>query len=106
MEVKHVPEKGVAKVMLYALSTCGWCQKVKGFLDRLGVEYHYIYVDLLEREERLPVLKEVQRWNPDRTFPTLVINDEECIVGYDEDRMKKSLNTLKERHSYGNTGYR
>ena len=34
------------KVTLYALSTCGWCKKTKKFLDELGVEYEYVYVDL------------------------------------------------------------
>jgi len=91
MELKHVPGKDKGKIMLYALSTCGWCQKVKRFLDNLGIEYYYVNVDLLERQERSPVLEEVRRWNTACTFPTLVINDEECIVGYKEDEMKKAL---------------
>ena len=40
MELKHVPGKDKGKIMLYALSTCGWCQKVKRFLNNLGVEYN------------------------------------------------------------------
>jgi len=92
MELKHVPGKNKGKVMLYALSTCGWCQKVKKFLDGLEIEYYYMDVDLLGSKERTPVLEEVRLWTPACTFPTLVINDKECIVGYDEKRMKRFLN--------------
>jgi glutaredoxin-like protein NrdH len=33
--------KGVnkAKIVMYALSTCGWCAKTKKFLNELGVSY-------------------------------------------------------------------
>ncbi len=39
MEVEHVPGKNVGHAMLYALSTCPWCQKTKRLLNELGVEY-------------------------------------------------------------------
>ena len=92
MELKHVPGENKGKVMLYALNTCGWCQKVKKLLDRLGIEYYYTDVDLLGSKERAPVLEEVRLWNPACTFPTLVINDKECVVGYNEDKMRRILN--------------
>ena len=50
--VKHVSGKKGGTIMLYALSTCGWCAKTKRLLDDLGVEYHYEYVDHLQGEER------------------------------------------------------
>jgi hypothetical protein len=33
----HVPGKKSRRIMLYALSTCGWCHKTKKLLDDLGV---------------------------------------------------------------------
>jgi glutaredoxin len=92
MEVKHIPGKNKGKVMLYTLSTCGWCQKTKRFLDKLGVEYYYMDVDILEGKDMNFALEKVRHWNQACTFPTLVINDEECIVGYNEAKMKKALN--------------
>jgi glutaredoxin len=92
MEVQHVQGENRGKVMFYGLSTCAWCQKTKGFLDKLGIEYYYVDVDLLESTDRKTILKEIKHWNPACTFPTLVINDEESIIGYNEDKIKKKLN--------------
>ena len=91
MEIEHVDGINKGKILLYALSTCGWCKKTKDFLNKLGVEYSYIYVDNLEGNDRDETMEEVKKWNPHRSFPTLVINDEKCIVGYQEDEIKKAL---------------
>jgi glutaredoxin len=89
--MQHVPGENRGKITLYALSTCGWCEKTKKFLDELGVEYFYVYVDLLEGEERESVINKVRRWNPHCSFPTAVINEEVCIVGYDKQKIKKAV---------------
>ncbi len=88
--MKHVSGKKKGNVLLYALSTCGWCGKAKKLLDDLGVDYSYVDVDLLEGEGRKQAIKEVERWNPSRSFPTIVINDK-CIVGFDESKIRKTL---------------
>jgi glutaredoxin len=36
-------------------------------------------------------MQEVERWNPRRSFPTVVINDKEAVVGYDADKIKELL---------------
>jgi glutaredoxin-like protein NrdH len=79
------------KVMLYALSTCGWCKKTREFLDQQKVAYDYVYVDKTEGAERERVLNEVKRWNPGLSFPTTVIDDQTVIVGYREDRLREVL---------------
>ena len=91
MTVEHIPGKKVGHVMLYALSTCGWCSKTRKLLDELGVEYYYIYVDLLEGVERMSTTSEVERWNPRRSFPTLVIDDTRSIIGFNEEDIRKAL---------------
>jgi glutaredoxin-like protein NrdH len=91
MTVEHVPGKKVGHIMLYALSTCGWCSKTKKLLDDLGVEYYYTYVDHLEGEDRMSATAEVERWNPRRSFPTLIIDDTTCIIGFKEDEIKKAI---------------
>lgn len=45
--------------MLYALSTCVWCKKTKKLLTELGVDFSYVYVDLLKGEEQARVIAEV-----------------------------------------------
>jgi len=89
--MQHVPGENKGKITLYALSTCGWCEKTKNFLDKLGVEYSYVYVDLLDGEERESVMNEVRRWNPHRSFPTVVANEQTCIVGYDKQKIKEAI---------------
>lgn len=91
MGLEDVEGETRGKVMLYALSTCVWCNKTKKLLSDLGVEYSYIYVDLLKGDERKRTLEEVKRHNPNLSFPTTVIDDERCIVGYKEKEIKEAL---------------
>lgn len=90
MDMKHVKGKNKGNIMMYALSTCGWCKKTKRLLNEMGVEYDYTDVDLLEGEKKAKAMEELERWNPRRSFPTLVINDE-CIVGYQEEKIKEAI---------------
>jgi glutaredoxin len=90
MSLEHVKGKNMGTIMLYALSTCGWCRKTKEFLNALGAEYDYVFVDLLPVDERDSTMKIVQKWNPNSSFPTILINGK-CIVGYKEDEIKNAL---------------
>jgi glutaredoxin len=76
---------------LYALSTCPWCKKTKKLLDDLGVEYEYADVDLLAGDEKNEVINVVKKWNPRSSFPTLVVNDSLCVVGFEEDKIREAL---------------
>ncbi|MFQ5835148.1 MAG: glutaredoxin family protein [bacterium] len=89
--MQHVPGENRGKINLYALSTCGWCEKTKNFLDELGVAYSYVYVDLLDGEEQESVINEVRRWNPHCSFPTVVTNEQICIVGFDKQKIKEAI---------------
>ena len=91
MSVVHVPGENSADIMLYALSTCGWCQRTKKLLDDLGVAYDYEYVDHLQGEEREEAIQKVTAWNSSCSFPTMVINNEKCIVGYQEHEIREAL---------------
>jgi glutaredoxin len=90
MDFTHVEGKDKGKVTLYALSTCIWCKKTKELLSELGVGYDYIYVDLVDKADRPKVLDEVMKYNPDRSFPTLVIGDK-GIVGFREKEIREAL---------------
>lgn len=91
MTVEHVPGKKAGRAMLYALSTCVWCKKTKELLDKLGVAYDYEYVDLLRGDDKEKVMDVVKKWNPTCSFPVLVLNDEKCIVGFQEDEIRRAL---------------
>lgn len=91
MLMQHVDGENKGKIVLFALSTCGWCKKTRMLLEDVGAEYDYIYVDLLQGDERQEVVKQVEKWNPQLSFPTMVINDDETIVGFNEDRVREIL---------------
>ncbi len=91
MNITHVAGKKKAKIMLYALSTCGWCKKTKALLNELGVEYDYTDVDLLQGGEQTAAVGEIMKFNPDTNFPTMVIDNRRCIVGFREDDIRKEF---------------
>jgi len=80
------------EVMLCALSTCIWCRKMREFLEAEGIAFNFVYVDLLDGEERDAVKAEVRQWNPRASFPTVVIDGgEHCVVGAKTDSVKEVL---------------
>lgn len=84
-------EKKEHDLVLFALSTCGWCRKARNFLDGNGIAYRYAYLDLLEGDEQKAALEEASKWNPKRTFPTLVIDEGDKIVGFTDEEYKGKL---------------
>jgi glutaredoxin-like protein NrdH len=91
MPMEHVDGENKGEVVLYALSTCQWCKKTRLLLQDLEVEFSYIYVDLLEGKERSEIIEQVKKWNSQLSFPTLVINNEKTIIGYNEQGIKEAL---------------
>ncbi len=91
MKLEHVPGTNRGTVVLYALSTCGWCGKTKDLLKEMGVEHSYVYVDLLPEKELEEALREVERFNPQGSFPTLVIDNRKVIVGFREKEIRETL---------------
>ena len=89
IEFKHVEGKEKGKIIIYALSTCGWCKKTKRILDSLGIAYDYVDADLVDAKSSDEIDKEVRKWNPKETYPTIVINNEKAIVSYDEDKIRE-----------------
>jgi len=90
--VKHVEGKDKGDVMLFALSTCGWCAKTKALLDDLGVKYSYIDMDILNWDDSEIANEELKKYTTRTAFPTIVYNaGERCIVGFDPDQLRELL---------------
>lgn len=78
------------KVMVYTLSTCGWCKKMKALLKDLDVEYTYADIDQTSGEEGKKVREDLRKYNPRSSAPTLVVDDgKEVIVGFDEEKVRR-----------------
>ena len=79
------------QVVLYALSTCGWCRRAKKMLEEHDVEYELVYVDQLEGEEKDAAVSVVAKWNPRKSFPTLVVDDRVGVAGFKPEQIKEAL---------------
>jgi len=88
--INHVSGRKLADIFLFALSTCVWCKKTKRLLDEMGVEYSYVDVDSLQGAAKIDALREMHRWDPSQSFPTIIIN-EEPVLGYKEAKIKSLL---------------
>lgn len=81
------------KVKIYTLSTCSHCKAAKKFLNENNVVFDTTDVDLLQGTDRENVLNEVVQYNPQRSFPTIIIGDK-IIIGFKEVDIKEALGLL------------
>lgn len=91
IELSHVAGADRGAIVLFALSTCAWCRRARALLDSLGVAYDYVYVDLLRDADQDRAMDELQKWNPRRSFPTVVFRGETAVTGFDEQAIRKAL---------------
>jgi glutaredoxin-like protein NrdH len=77
-------------VKIYTLSTCIHCKATKKLLNECAVTYESIDIDLLSGEERTAILEEVKKFNPECSFPTIIIGDK-VIVGFLENEIRQAL---------------
>jgi glutaredoxin-like protein NrdH len=83
--VKVAGDLKTHKVLLYTLSTCVWCKRLKAFLKEHGVEYEFIDVDHCSRDERKEISDDML------SYPTIIIDDEVLITGFHEDKLLEVL---------------
>jgi glutaredoxin-like protein NrdH len=78
-------------VKIYTLSTCSHCKATKKFFNENNIAFNAIDVDLLQGVARESVLNEVVQYNPQRSFPTIIIGSK-VIIGFKENDIKEALN--------------
>jgi len=89
IKMDHIEGTDKGRVVLYALSTCQWCRKVKDLLKELGIDFYYIDVDLAGESEREEIIEEIKKYNPACSFPTLILDDSNSIIGFDEEKIRE-----------------
>jgi glutaredoxin len=87
LKFETIEGKNFGNIKLFTLSTCGWCRKTKAFFKEHDVAYSYVDVDLLSEKEMDEALKEQKKFNPRASYPTIVIDENRTIVGYDIDQL-------------------
>ncbi len=92
MQTITVPGKNSKhRILLYALSTCIWCKRVKSFLRENGIEYDFFDVDLHGEKEREEVTADILRRGGRLSYPTIIIDGEMLITGFKEDKLREVL---------------
>lgn len=78
------------KIILYTLSTCPWCIKMKQFLKDKGIPFNYTDYDLATEDIQQKIEKEVQESGFSLAFPYAKIN-EQVVVGYNPQKLSELL---------------
>jgi len=78
-------------VLLLGLSTCIWCRRTREMLEAENVSFRYVYFDLLQEQEKETYLELLRTWNPRESYPTVIIDDQSCVIGHKPEELKKAL---------------
>lgn len=65
-----------ARITMYSTTTCGYCRRLKGQLDRAGIEY--TEVDIEQRPEAADYVMSVNNGN--QTVPTVTFPDGSALT--------------------------
>lgn len=92
METVKVPGKNNKHhILMYALSTCGWCKRAKEFLKKNNVEFEYIDIDQSSYEDKNKAREDMQSRGGRLVYPTLIIDDKILFTGAPQDRLREVL---------------
>jgi len=73
----------VARIKVFALSTCPYCNQARAYLSDNGVDFDVVEVDKLEGQPRTDAVDEVKRLSGGTSFPVIVA-DGKVVVGFDK----------------------
>jgi mycoredoxin len=76
-----------AQVTIYSTPWCGYCQRLKGQLEREGI--HYLEVDIEREPDAAAVVERVNHGN--QTVPTLVFADGSAMTNPSLAQVKAKL---------------
>lgn len=79
------------KVLIYSISTCGWCNRAKKFLKDNNVEFEYIDIDLCSMEDKRKIIKDIQSRGGSLAYPTLIIDNKILLTGAPQDKLREIL---------------
>ena len=79
------------KVLLYAISTCGWCKRAKNFLNDNNVEYKYVDIDLCNNEDKSAIRKDILNRGGVLAYPTVIVDEKTLLTGPSPDKLREVL---------------
>lgn len=78
------------KIILYSLSTCGFCLNIKKMLEDLQVSFTLLQVDEMDSDQKKQTMKALRKKNPKCSFPTVLV-DKEVVIGYKVQEIKEKI---------------
>ena len=92
MRIVKVPGRNNKhKVLMYAISTCGWCKRAKKFLNDNDVEYEYVDIDLSSWEDRHKIREDIQNRGGQLLYPTLIVDNKLLLTNPSPDKLREVL---------------
>lgn len=79
------------KVLLYTISTCGWCKRAKQTLKDLNVEYEYVDIDLCSIEDKEKIRKDILSRGGRLAYPTVVVDSKILLTGPSKEELREVL---------------
>lgn len=77
-------------VMIYALSTCPWCLKAKGWFEDEQIPFRHVDIDALDQEQSGVLARKAEEISGGRRFPVTVVNGV-VIVGFQPERFAAAV---------------
>ena len=79
-------------LVLFALSTCGFCRRSIKFLKEKNIAFKYVYLDKLKYETKQEIKNQLKKkFNKRAVFPYLVIDEKEVVIGFTQSEWEKAL---------------
>ena len=76
----------MTEVVVYSTPACKFCKKTKNFLDEHDIEYEDVNV-----AEDSEALKNMVKKSGQKGVPVTVVNDDDVIVGFSEEKLKDAI---------------
>jgi glutaredoxin len=79
-------------IVVYALSTCGFCKRALAFLAEKGLAHHYVHLDLIPIEIKNRAKAELkEQFGEHISFPYAVVDGKSTLIGFIEADWRKTL---------------
>ena len=92
MQTVKVPGKhNKHKVLLYAISTCGWCKRAKNFLNENSVQYEYLDIDTCNSEDKNKSMNDILNRGGRLAYPTIIVDNKLLLTGPTPEKLREVL---------------
>ncbi|MBU0936714.1 MAG: glutaredoxin [Spirochaetes bacterium] len=85
-------DKKQPAIVVFSLSTCGFCKRALVFLETNHFAYSYAHLDKITLDQKTAIKKELlDEFGTAVAFPFVIFDGKEALVGFVEEEWKKKL---------------